>query len=236
MTEWLYIVLLTLVAGLAMPMGASLAMIENLRPKWLENEVRHGVMAFGGGALLSALAFVLIPKGVKELSVLSVSFYFLTGSLSFLLLDVYLKKLKSPAGNLVAMLSDFLPEALALGAVFTAHKKEALLITSLMVLQNIPEGFNAYREMITSPKLHKKNIISFCLLASLLGPICGLGGYYFFSEQSSILAGVMVFAGGGILSSIFQDIAPQSHLENDWIPTLGAVAGFWLGLMGYMLT
>jgi ZIP family zinc transporter len=42
----------------------------------------------------------------------------------------------------------------------------------------------------------------------------------------------MLFAAGGILYVIFQDIAPQSKLKKHWAPPLGAVAGFLLGVLG----
>lgn len=46
----------------------------------------------------------------------------------------------------------------------------------------------------------------------------------------------MLFAAGGILYSVFQDIAPQAKLNKHWLPTLGAVLGFALGLAGFMMT
>jgi ZIP family zinc transporter len=45
----------------------------------------------------------------------------------------------------------------------------------------------------------------------------------------------MLFAAGGILYLVFQDIAPQVKLERHWSPPLGAVIGFALGLLGTML-
>jgi ZIP family zinc transporter len=45
----------------------------------------------------------------------------------------------------------------------------------------------------------------------------------------------MTFASGGILYLIFQDIAPQSKIKNHWIPALGAVLGFAIGLLGKKL-
>ena len=45
----------------------------------------------------------------------------------------------------------------------------------------------------------------------------------------------MLFASGGILYLIFEDIAPQARLERRWSPPLGAVAGFVLGLVGHLL-
>lgn len=45
-----------------MPIGAANAAVARIRPHWLETEVRHGVIAFGGGALLSAVTLVLVPQ------------------------------------------------------------------------------------------------------------------------------------------------------------------------------
>jgi ZIP family zinc transporter len=42
-------------------------------------------------------------------------------------------------------------------------------------------------------------------------------------------------AAGGILYLLFQDIAPQARLARRWAPTLGAVVGFGLGLLGDLL-
>lgn len=90
MSDVVQIVLLTLFAGLAMPIGASLAAVERINPRWLETEVRHGVIAFGGGALLSAVALVLVPEGVAHLSSLLVVVCFAGGGIMFMALDRYL--------------------------------------------------------------------------------------------------------------------------------------------------
>ena len=48
----------TAFAGAAIPIGGFLASIERIHPEWLEAEFRHTVIAFGGGALISAVALV----------------------------------------------------------------------------------------------------------------------------------------------------------------------------------
>jgi ZIP family zinc transporter len=45
----------------------------------------------------------------------------------------------------------------------------------------------------------------------------------------------MLVAAGGILYAVFQDIAPQVKLEKHWAPPFGAVLGFVLGLVGFMM-
>ena len=118
MTQVAWTIVLSTLAGLAIPTGALLATAERIHPMWMANEVRHAVIAFGGGVLLSAVALVLVPEGA------------------------------------------------------------AVLSTTWVVL---------------------------------------------------------LFAGGGILYLMFQDLAPQAKLRNRQAPAIGAVAGFLCGLVGHML-
>jgi len=34
---------------------------------------------------------------------------------------------------------------------------------------------------------------------------------------------------------VFQDIAPQIRMENHWLPPLGGILGFLVGMIGFML-
>jgi ZIP family zinc transporter len=45
----------------------------------------------------------------------------------------------------------------------------------------------------------------------------------------------MMFASGGILYLLFQDIAPQSKLKNNYAISLGATLGFAMGMIGEKL-
>lgn len=47
-------------------MGALLASREHIKPNWLEEEFHHSVTALRGGALLAAIALVLVPEGMKS--------------------------------------------------------------------------------------------------------------------------------------------------------------------------
>ena len=68
-----------------------------------------------------------------------------------------------------------------------------------------------------------------------LGPLAGLFGYYVLAGHEAMLGAIMLFASGGILYLIFQDIAPQSKLKKHWGPPLGAVFGYGLVLFSNML-
>lgn len=238
MTDVLLMILFTLMAGLAMPAGALLAQIERIHPHWLENEFRHSVVAFGGGALLSAVALVLVPEGAARLEASTAALCFTGGGLAFMVLDVLLAQFKTRAGQLAAMLSDFIPESLALGAAFAyGSQGSALLLAGLMALQNLPEGFNAYRELAGSahPGNGRGRAVKCFAAMALLGPVAALAGYFWLAANPPLVSGIMLFAAGGILYSVFQDIAPQAVLKRHWAPPMGAVFGFLLGMLGHMM-
>jgi ZIP family zinc transporter len=122
-----------------------------------------------------------------------------------------------------------------MGATFTEKPRTGILLASIIALQNLPEGFNACREL-TATKAFKfqRILIYFCLLA-LLGPMLGLAGYGWLYAYPELVASIMLFGAGGILYLIFQDIAPQVPLDNQWAPPFGAVVGFLLGVIGHMV-
>jgi ZIP family zinc transporter len=232
LNDWLQIVLLTLIAGIAMPIGAGIAGIEQIRPRWLETEFRHSIVAFGGGALLAAIALVLVPEGIRNLTPVWIVVCFAAGGITFMILDIRLAANATPVSQLVAMLSDFVPEALALGATFVVSKDAGFLLAGIIALQNLPEGFNAQRELVSSTHFRTSHVVGAFALLALLGPIAGLTGYFVLAGYPYVVDGIMLFAAGGILYLIFQDIAPQAKLKRHWAPPLGALAGFLLGVLG----
>ncbi len=228
-------IIISLVAGIAIPVGGVISSFENIRPQWLDNELRHSVIAFGGGVLISAVALVLIPEGIRGLSVTAVMLSFFSGGLLFMLLDKWISTRIGSASQLIAMLIDFMPEAVALGATLTVDRGTALLLATLIGMQNLPEGFNSYREIIAGGKFSRMSILVLFSALTLLGPLCAYIGLTFLSGRAVILNIVMIISAAGILYLTFQDIAPQAKLNNQWAPSLGAVAGFMLGLAGHML-
>lgn len=222
-------------AGITMPLGGFLARVEHIRAEWLETEFRHSVMAFGGGVLLAAIALVLVPKGMEALPVAATLAAFGGGGVAFFLIDRLIERQGGSAAQLLAMLLDFVPESLALGAMLTVDPAVGLLLAVLIALQNLPEGFNAYREIIAGRRQRPDVILTaFCAFV-LLGPLAAAAGHLWLRDMPVLLGAIMLFAAGGIFYLIFEDIAPQAQLERHWAPPLGAVAGFMLGMLGHAL-
>ena len=232
---WL-VITFTLLAGLAMPAGALIARIEHFQSQWFEEELRHLIIAFGGGALPSAVALVLVPEGIANLPLFTSLLFFISGSVCFMGIDILLVKINTPGSQLAAMLADFIPESVALGAAFATGKSNAVLLAVLIGLQNLPEGFNAYREMRSGNKFSANRLLIIFSALALFGPAAGLSGYFWLANYPDVVSAIMLFASGGILYSIFQDIAPQAKLDKHWFPPMGGIFGFALGLIGFMLT
>lgn len=229
------LLLWTTLAGACIPLGAGLARMERIRPQWLEEELRHFVIALGGGVLLGAVALVLVPEGVALLPKPPVVVaLLLAGGACFMILDRWQAQRRRAAPQFSAMAADYLPESLALGGMFSAHAEGAVLLAVLIGLQNLPEGFNAWRELMAS-RMKPASALGRLLVLALLGPLCGLVGWFWLAEHEGVLGAVLLFAAGGILYLTFQDIAPQSRLERHWAPPLGAVLGFALALTGKLL-
>lgn len=230
------IVIYTALSGACIPLGGVLATFDQLFPSWLKRELRHFVIALGGGIIVGALSFVLIPVGLESLenSYEAISVFFL-GGVCFLLLEWWLGLHRRVYPQLMGMLLDYVPESLALGGLFATGSKLAPLLAMLIGMQNVPEGFNAYREL-RSLRIHSatKTLGFMCMLV-VIGPAAGFLGYYFLSQYVRILGMIMLFFSGGILYLIFQDIAPQSKLNNHWAPPFGAVVGFSFSMFSKLL-
>ena len=236
MSDFTVMLLLTASAGACILIGGLLARVERIHPQWLETEFRHSVIAFGGGVLVAAVALVLVPEGTRLLPSPSLAVcVFLVGGLSFCVFEAWLTRRGGEKPQFSAMLLDYLPESLALGGMFAGGASLAPMLALLIGLQNLPEGFNAYRELSADRNSRPYNTLLLMACAIPLGPIFGTLGWAYGGDHPRFLGAVMLFSAGGILYLLFQDIAPQSRLNRHWAPTLGAVLGFCLGMLGNLL-
>lgn len=234
MSDLATILLISWMSGLMAYAGGFLAKVESIDESELKNEITHAVTAFGGGILMAAVAFTLAPKGLEELSSSGLVLSFSFGGILFCIFDYITSKRVGSRANLMAMLMDYVPESLALGALFADNRAEGYLLALFIAAQNLPEGFNSFKESIEG-KSSVTSILAVLFICSFFGPIAAFAGFIYFSDSPTITAAIMSFASGGILYLIFQDIAPQSKLKRHWLPTLGAVLGFALGMVGKQL-
>lgn len=97
--------------------------------------------------------------------------------------------------------------------------------------RGLPEGFNSYRE------LHEGGASSARIMALLLGlavlnPVAALLGFFVLGGLPVVLGALFLLSSGGILYLVFHDVAPTAYSKGHWLPTLGVIAGFLIGLVG----
>ena len=234
MQQIVTIILFSWIAGFTAFIGAMVARFERIPEGTRKKELFRGIVAFGGGILIAAVAFALVPHGIETLTAPTLGLLFAAGGLAFCLLDIVLSRSGGSKAQFTAMLSDFIPEAIALGAIFAHDHRLGLLLALFIGVQNLPEGFNAFRELRENTG-HTALILWQMFFISFLGPAAALTGFFFLQNHPDFTAGIMVFAGGGILYLVFQDIAPQAKLKHHWLPAFGAVLGFIVGMLGKKL-
>lgn len=66
-----------------------------------------------------------------------------------------------------------------------------------------------------------------------LGPVAAMAGFSWLADAPALVGRVMLFASGGILHMVFQNIAPRGSTRP---PPRGEVPGFLLGLVEHGLT
>ncbi|PID95028.1 MAG: divalent cation transporter [Bacteroidetes bacterium] len=220
-------------AGITVLIGGILAHIfdHHMGEGFLKREISHTLMSFGAGIMLSALALVLVPKSLEKLDVLPLSLSFLGGAVLFMYIDHYLAKKGGQVSTLLAMMMDFIPESIALGAVFALDHQMAMLLAIFIGLQNLPEAFNAFRDLVKSGFTPQKTLLIFLFL-SFFGIIGVLTGHFLLENSPTLTAYLMSFASGGILYLLVQDIVPESKMEKSYLTSMGATLGFLVGIIG----
>lgn len=227
-------VMLALMAGLSIPMGALISARPGLREFCTKNGIDSFISSFGGGALLAAIALVLVPHGLRDATFLSAPAAFLAGGLVVWGLSVVIHKFGGAASQFTAMLLDFIPESVVLGASAATGSGTAYLLAGLIALQNMPEGFASWHEMSCSD-MSRRRLLTLFVLVPLAGPLAALLGQAFLASTPHALALLMLFCSGAILYLIFEDIAPGAQLKHTQFPAIGAVCGFMLGMMGSLI-
>lgn len=222
-------------AGLMIPLGGFLASIERIQPRWLEQEFRHSMIAFGGGILVAAVALVLVPEGLELLPLWAGLLAFFAGGAVFALFERLRSRRSASNSQFLAMLTDFVPEAISLGAIIASRSSEAALLALLIGAQNLPEAFNAWRELEARGRHGRRRVMAGFLALAAIGPLAVWLGYRFLSDQPVVTGAIMMAAAGGILFLMFEDIAVKAHLRYRQGPSLAALAGFAVGIVGQAL-
>jgi ZIP family zinc transporter len=140
-----------------------------------------------------------------------------------MLVDRLIEVTAGDLGQVLAMLTDFVPEAIAFGALF-ATGSSGPRFAVLIAMQNLPEADTSFHDLVEAGIDDGKTLALHAPLA-LPGPAAALGGFFVLSDAPLVIGTLTLLSAGGILYLVFQRIVADERLEPAASPTTGSSSG-----------
>ena len=208
---------LGLLAGAALPLGAAAGAFLRLPERAVA-----GVMAFGAGTLIAALALVLMEDAHRHGGLLHAAAGFVAGAVLYTVADVAIKrflgrrrraKQAEQSGIAIACgsLIDNVPEGIVLGIGVIGAGGTSPALLAAVLLSNFPEALASAARMREAG--HRAPFI--LGVWSAIGVLCGLAAWLgflvfrTFSEQAIALASAV--AAGAIVAMLVDTLIPEAY-------------------------
>ncbi len=231
MAVWLVAGFWGLLGGSSLVLGAALAYLVRMPPR-----VTAGIMAFGCGVLISAVAYDLILEGYELASFQPIVLGSLAGSAAYTTANWLISRRarhrkrsghqqtqESAGGGLaiaVGSLLDGVPESVVLGVSLLDESGVSLAVLAAVFLSNLPEGLSSALGM---QKAGRSKAYVFGLWGSIAlasGLAAATGAALLGNASPTLVAGVSAVAAGGLLTMITDTMIPEA-VEGE-----GGFAGF----------
>jgi ZIP family zinc transporter len=240
---WLEAGLWGLLGGSSLLIGAAFAYLISL-PK----RVTAGIMAFGCGVLISAVAYDLIMEGFEAGGIMPVAGGALAGSLAYTIANGIIARggghhrkrsgdqqrqastAEQGAGGggmaiAVGSLLDGVPESVVLGVGLLGGGVSAPMLAAVF-LSNLPEGLSSATGMRKAGRSRTYVFSLWAAIAAASGLSALLGAALLGNAPPSLIATVNAIAAGALLTMVADTMIPEA-VEGERIGTgLLAVSGF----------
>lgn len=244
---WLQSGLWGLVAGLALVIGALIAIYINVPGRLIA-----AIMAFGSGVLISALSFDLMDEAYKQGGIDSAAIGFISGAAIFTGINYLLslkgakhrkrsndqqpKESESQGSGLalaVGSLIDGIPESIVIGLSMLHGGNVSTVAVIAIFLSNLPEGLSSSAGMKKAGRSVRYILLVWISIAIISG-IASLAGFTVFKNFSQgVIAASMSLAAGAILAMIVDTMIPEAFEKTHNFAGLITVVGF---LIAFFLT
>jgi len=218
--------------------AASLLVGYYLAGRKLSNRTIGLVMGIGAGALISAIAYELVPESVLE--GLDVVFAFGLGALAFFFGDLIVDRRggedrKDIAGDqaggsgaaiFIGTLLDNVPESIILGMSLALGGTINLAFLSAVFVSNLPEGVAGSLNLENSGYSRERILWMWILLVGISAACAGFG--YMAIQQLPGADGIyaQAFAAGAMLTMLADAMMPEAFEHGGLLVGLFTVLGF----------
>lgn len=199
------------------------------------------IMAFGVGVLISAISFELIDVAYKtSKNGWVVVFGMLLGAGVFTLGDYYITKKggrkhrKSASGVdqdsglaiLLGTVLDGVPESIVIGLGLVAGKSVSVAMIVAVFVSNLPEAVSSTAGLKAGGWAPLR-ILKMWLVVVIVSGFSALAGYWIFDSASpAVMALILSFAGGALLTMIADTMMPEAYKDTGKLAGLVTTAGF----------
>lgn len=213
----------------------------------LNRKILGIIMAFGAGALISAVSYELIYEAMKLAKGTGFpTFGLLAGAFTFFFGDKLLEragardhKRSSPVNSsqsallipmLLGIILDGVPESIVIGLGLSEGGSVSLAMMVAVFISNLPEAIAGTTGMKASGWSVKK-IFLLWLVIALVCACATVAGYSLFSTASSQwMAFIQAFAAGAILTMLANSMIPESYEHAGKLAGIFTVLGFCLAV------
>jgi ZIP family zinc transporter len=202
------------------------------------------VMAFGGGVLISAVAYELVADAIDTGGdYWPVALGLVLGALVFYGGDFAIDRMGgasrkrvgadeegSPLALTLGIVLDGVPESIALGLTLLAGEGVSAALLVAVFLSNVPESVAATAGFRSSGRTTRW-IMGLWLGIALVSGVASLAGYGILDGASNwIVSLVLAFAGGAVLTMLADTMMPEAFAYGGKTVGLATTAGFALAV------
>lgn len=244
MPTWLQAGLWGLVAGAALVVGAAVAWWVRVSPK-----IIAGIMAFGAGVLISALAFELVDEAVRLGGAIATMIGFIAGAIVYVaangLLDRYGARHRKRSGGqqpseeqhsgsgaaiAIGALLDGVPESVVLGLSLVGGGGVSSAVLAAIFISNVPEGLSSAAGM-KQAKRSAGYVFGVWGGIAVASGLAALIGYLALDGVSPYLIAVITaIAAGAILAMLADTMIPEAFEKAHVLTGLITAVGFLTAL------